>query len=161
MITMPIMPKYKMLRGVAHNLGHSFLSLMNYLKYDYCLDYLYAISRIKNINSVEIDFLDCRLHPKYFDLRELICSVHDYRGRFYMGLANMKISPAEIKSVKMRIKFDNKIKKTTKSHKFRDKAHAEVLIKLKNGKEYSNKFEEYWLLDNDKNYKKLYQKIIT
>ena len=148
-----------MLRGVAHNLGHSFLSLMNYLKYDYCLDYLYAVSRVKKINSLEIDFLECRLSPKYFDLRELICSVHDYRGRFYMRLTELKISPAEIKSVKMKVRFDNKIKKTAKSHKSRDKVHAEVLIKLKNGKEYNNKFEEVWWLDSDKNYKKLYNKI--
>ena len=149
-----------MLRGAAHNLGHSFLSLMNYLKYDYCLDYLYAISRVKKSNRIDINFLDCRLKHKCFDLRELICAVYAYRGNFYFRIAELGISPAEIESVNMKIKLDNKKKKIVKSHKIRGDTFSEVFVRLKNGKEYINSFHTKWPLDSDNNYKKLYKKII-
>jgi len=128
------MPKYKMLRGEAHNLGHSFLSLMNYLKYGYCLNYLCAISRIEKTNAMEIDFLKCSLNPGCFNLRELINSVYSYGQTFNNRLIELGINQIEIKSVKMKVKFDNKIKRITKSHKFYSNILSEVSIKLKNGK---------------------------
>jgi hypothetical protein len=34
------MPRHKVLKGIAHNIGHSFTSLMNYAKDDYSMGHI-------------------------------------------------------------------------------------------------------------------------
>ena len=107
----------------------------------YCLNYIYTISRIEKQNDVKIDFLKWSLNPKCFNLRILRNSVYSHRQNLNNRLIELGINPNEVESVKMKIKLDNKMEKIAKSHKFHGNVFSEVLIILRNGKEYSNSFK--------------------
>ena len=51
------MPRFKVLKGVAHNIGHSFTSLMNYSGDDYSMGHILRFARETGINSLTIDLL--------------------------------------------------------------------------------------------------------
>ena len=57
------MPGYKVLKGVAHNVGHSFTSLMNYADDDYTMGYILRFARdAGNVCQVSIEALAGRLN---------------------------------------------------------------------------------------------------
>jgi hypothetical protein len=49
------MPKVKVLKGVAHNIGDSFTSLMNYCADDYSMGHILRFARESGINTLTID----------------------------------------------------------------------------------------------------------
>jgi hypothetical protein len=57
------MPNYKALKSVAHNLGHSYLSLMNHEGVDYVVEHLFKTARRYGITHVEIDVLNGSISP--------------------------------------------------------------------------------------------------
>jgi len=57
------MARYKVLKSVAHNLGHSYLSLMNYRAEDYVVEHLHRAARAANERRVIIDVLRGTIEP--------------------------------------------------------------------------------------------------
>jgi hypothetical protein len=51
------MPRYKVLKGVAHNIGHSFTSLMNYAIDDYTMGHILRLARKSGKDTLIIDFI--------------------------------------------------------------------------------------------------------
>ncbi len=51
------MPKYKVLKCVAHNIGHLFTSLMNYTGDDYVMGHLLNSARSTGQDTLTIDFV--------------------------------------------------------------------------------------------------------
>jgi len=51
------MPRYKVLKGVAHNIGHSFTSLMNYAIDDYTMGHVLRLARQTGRDTLIIDLV--------------------------------------------------------------------------------------------------------
>jgi hypothetical protein len=51
------MARYKVLKGVAHNIGHSFTSLMYYAGDDYVMGHILRFARRTGRNTLTIDFV--------------------------------------------------------------------------------------------------------
>lgn len=57
------MAKYKVLKGVAHNIGHSFTSLMNYAGDDYVMGHILRLVRRTGCDTLTIDFVKREAGP--------------------------------------------------------------------------------------------------
>jgi len=68
------MPRSKVLKSVAHNIGHSFTSLMNYAEDDYVMGHLLRLARSTGRNTLTIDFVKREAGPSEL-LREPISNV--------------------------------------------------------------------------------------
>lgn len=51
------MAKYKVLKSVAHNIGHSFTSVMNYAGDDYVMGHILRLARRTGCDTLAIDFV--------------------------------------------------------------------------------------------------------
>jgi len=78
------MAKYKVLKSVAHNLGHSYLSLMNYVDGDYIVEHLFRQARETGETRVEIDVLAGTIAPAVFQTPVLAESVVRVATTFYV-----------------------------------------------------------------------------
>lgn len=77
------MAKYKVLKSIAHNPGHSYLSLMNYVDGDYIVEHLFRRARETGETRVESDVLMGTIEPAAFQIPVLTESV--YREREWLG----------------------------------------------------------------------------
>lgn len=57
------MAKFKVLQAVAHNIGHSFTSLMNYSGDDYVMGHLLNSARLTGRDTLSIDFMKGAASP--------------------------------------------------------------------------------------------------
>jgi hypothetical protein len=57
------MPRLKALKSVAHNIGHSFTSLMNYAVDDYAMGHILRFARETGLNKLVIDFVTGESQP--------------------------------------------------------------------------------------------------
>jgi len=57
------MAKYKVLKSVAHSVGHSFTSSMNYAGDDYVMGHLLRFARATNQDTLLIDLMTGTAHP--------------------------------------------------------------------------------------------------
>src|SRR5256885_1127227 len=58
------MARYKVLKGVAHNTGHSFTSLMNYAGDDYVMGHILRFARSTRRDTLTIDFVKREAGPQ-------------------------------------------------------------------------------------------------
>jgi len=58
------MARYKVLKGVAHNIGHSFTSLMNYSGDDYVMGHILRFARSTGRDTLTIDFVNRESGPE-------------------------------------------------------------------------------------------------
>jgi hypothetical protein len=98
--------KYKNLKSVAHSLGHSFMSLMNYRDSDHIVEYLLKTAKEYKSHIIEIDFLNQEIYPEEFRIEPVIESLKSYREHFPKDLESQNCSIDHIKKVKMNIEFD-------------------------------------------------------
>ena len=75
------MSKYKALKSVAHNLGHSFLSDMNTVDSfkSYVPETLFALACDNDLPRVVIDFFNGTVTPTTFSVPDVLKSVSMYR----------------------------------------------------------------------------------
>ena len=76
------MPSYKVLKSVAHNVTHSYLSLMNYRGGGYVVEHLHMIARAAREPRVEIDIKRGTTEPAAFQTPVLLESVADLKRWF-------------------------------------------------------------------------------
>ena len=57
------MARYRVLKSVAHNIGHSFTSLMNYEGDDYVMGHLLRFARRTKLETVTINFVTGEAGP--------------------------------------------------------------------------------------------------
>jgi hypothetical protein len=57
------MPRYKVLKSVAYNIGHSFTSLMNYAGDDYVMGHVLRLARSSGRDTLHIDFVSGEAGP--------------------------------------------------------------------------------------------------
>lgn len=98
--------KYKNLKSIAHNLGHSFFSLMNYTGADYVIERLYKRAKETKISSIKIDFLNQIIEPSEFNIVGVMNALKNYREYFPRDLESQNCSITQIKEVNIFLNFD-------------------------------------------------------
>ena len=100
------MPSYKVLKNIAHNLGHSFLSLMNYRADDYVVEHIFRTVRAANAPHVRIDVLKATIEPPALRSEIIQEAAVDARAWFEDLAVSQGSSLDYIRSVEIRIDFD-------------------------------------------------------
>jgi hypothetical protein len=100
------MPRYKVLKGVAHNIGHSFTSLMNYAGDDYSMGHILRFARESGIDTLKIDFMTGEAGPA-----DLLCDPISEMPRWYIKMfwdmvASSGSDRALIQSASLKLKYD-------------------------------------------------------
>lgn len=140
------MPTRKTLKSVAHNIGHSLLSLMNYDGMDglYYFQKLFNVATETGKTRVEYDFLKETITPEEYDIPSIrLRSYFDWLPHY---VEREDSSMEFIKSVKMTIEFD--LSKTRKSKRIKNLIYeyylCTVVIVDDKGKEHKALVREWW-----------------
>src|SRR5262245_182920 len=102
--------KYKRIQGVAHNLGHSFLSDSNAVMRDGVYTIvpfvLFKAARTAAVPRVDIDLVNETIEPVELSLPELKQSVAFYRTWLPQLLQSHGVEPSVIRAATIAIVFD-------------------------------------------------------
>jgi hypothetical protein len=100
------MPRYKVLKSVAHAMGSSFTSLMNYRDNDYVMGHLLRRAREVRLGSFEVDLLTGALDPSELCTPPVRGSVASYVERFPENLVAQGSAIALVRSAHLKVDFD-------------------------------------------------------
>src|SRR5258708_18185872 len=100
------MPKYKVLKGVAHNFGHSFISLMNYEEGDYVMGHLLKAARHSGKSELRVDVLEKNWQPPELAVPPVHASLGRYCVQFPRLVSSSGSSMELIVNTLMTIRFD-------------------------------------------------------
>lgn len=89
------MPKLKVLKGVAHNIGDSFTSLMNYSGDDYSLGHILRFALESGIETLTIDLLNGRGSPAEL-LKEPITGLPNWYSKMFLRLVQSSGSDRQL-----------------------------------------------------------------
>lgn len=102
--------KYKLIKGVAHNLGHSFLSDSNAVMregvYTIVPSVLFSAAMAAAVPKVEIDLLRETVEPVKLALPEIARSLAFYHGWLPGLLRSHGVDPGVIQAATITIGFD-------------------------------------------------------
>src|SRR6476660_9897034 len=100
------MPRFKVLKGVAHNVGHSFASLMNYSVDDYSMGHILRFARETGLDTLTIDFITGEGRPAAL-LRDPISDLaHRYTKMFWNLVARSGSDRSLVQSATLIFKYD-------------------------------------------------------
>jgi hypothetical protein len=140
------MPRMKMLKSIAHNVAHSYLSLMNYIDGEYTVERLFQIAKESMQTNIIIDILQQSIEPSVYATPQIKISLTYLKDAFERLLDSEKISFDSIQSAKIRVGFD--LKGTKISSNVPDlelpKYKCESEIIDLNGKVYKKEVVEWW-----------------
>lgn len=140
------MKSHKPLKSVSHNFGHSFISLMNYVKDDYILGHLLNQARQTNINKLTVDILKNVAEPTELLTNEIKSSIERW-NKWFPTLVESSGSTMEfVNSATMTIEFDlQTIRPYHNNSDFLESPFiCEIVIIDDRGKEYKHKHEGWW-----------------
>ena len=102
--------KYKNLKSVAHNFGHSFLSDMNAVsldgRYTVVPELLFQAAREAKEPRITIDFLREEVEPAALRFPALLRAVQTYRGTLPKLLESQNVDPAAVREARLALEFD-------------------------------------------------------
>jgi hypothetical protein len=100
------MPRVKVLKGVAHNVGSSFTSLMNYTADDYSMGHLLRFARASGRSTLTIDLLNGNGSPDGL-LKEPISELPSWYSKMFLRLVESAGSDRTlIRSATLTVKYD-------------------------------------------------------
>jgi hypothetical protein len=100
------MPRVKVLKGVAHNVGSSFTSLMNYAADDYSLGHVLRFARESGTDTLKIDLLSGQGSPDTL-LREPISALPEWYSKMFLRLVHSAGSDRSlVQSATLELSFD-------------------------------------------------------
>ncbi len=140
------MPKLKVLKSVAHNLAHSYLSLMNYIDGEYTAERLFQIAKDSGENQIHIDVLNKIIRPEIYNTPEIQKSLI-YMEKSFDSLINPeKITRDYIKSVEIRIAFHLDQTRPSKTVEGLELPSYDCVSEITdiNGKVHSKSVVEWW-----------------
>lgn len=144
------MARYKVLKGVAHNIGHSFTSLMNFADDDYTMGHILRFARETGINELTIDFVTGTGQPKAL-FRDPISQVPEwYTKMFWDQVASSGSDRSLVKSATLTLRYD--LTKTLTGPPAENPYDCEVAILDDRGKGYRAHFQGWWYVEK-RNYR--------
>ena len=105
------MARYKVLKSVAHSMGHSFTSLMNYRGNDYVMGHLLRRAREVREGTLIVDFISGEAAPASLLTPPIREAVRDYAAWFPKQVASQKTSVNYVRAARMTIAFDLSIER--------------------------------------------------
>lgn len=140
------MPTRKTLKSVAHNIGHSMLSLMNYDGRDglYYFQKLFNVATETGKTKVEYDLIKETITPAEYDVPSI--RLRSHFGWLKTAAEAENSSVDFIKSARMTIEFD--LSKTSESKRIKGLIYESyvctVIIIDDKGKEHNAIVPEWW-----------------
>jgi hypothetical protein len=135
------MPRYKVLKGVAHNIGHSFTSLMNYTEDDYTMGHILRFARETGLNELTIDLVAGKAQPPAL-FRDPISKLPEWYTRMFWNMVERSGSDRSlVQTAMLTLRYD-----LTKSRSFpvQNPYVCDVSILDDRGKNYCSHFEGWW-----------------
>lgn len=135
------MPPYKVLKGVAHNIGHSFTSLMNYADDDYSMGHILRFARETGINELTLDLVTGEGQPKAL-LRHPISELPRwYTKMFWNMVASSGSDLSLVRAASLTLRYD-----LTEDRSFPVESPyaCDVSIQDDRGKVYRAHFDGWW-----------------
>jgi hypothetical protein len=142
------MPRYKVLKGVAHNIGHSFTSLMNYSVDDYSMGHILRLARETGLDTLTIDFVTGEGEPAQL-LRDPISKVPTWYTKMFWDMVVRSGSDRSlVQSATLTLKYDlPKSRPNSISGILLTPYACDVSILDNRGKHYSAHFEDVWYVE--------------
>ena len=100
------MARYKVLRGVANSLAHSFTSLMNYVGNDYVMGHLLRGARNTGEATLTVDVLTGAASPSTLLSREVAASIHRYCEWFPRLVVSNRSEMRFVRAARLSVSFD-------------------------------------------------------
>jgi hypothetical protein len=141
------MARYKVLKGVAHNIGHSFTSLMNYSVDDYTMGHILRFARETGLDTLVIDFMVGDGRPALL-LGDPITRVPHWYTKMFWDMVTRSGSDRDlVQSATLTLKYDL-LKSETSPHGTTMSPYVcDVSIVDNRGKDYSAHFSGMWYVD--------------
>jgi len=100
------MPRMKMLKSIAHNVAHSYLSLMNYTDGEYTVERLFQLAKESKQTNIEINILQKSIEPVVYETPSIKLSLVYLEETLRKLLQSEGIELINIQSATIRISFD-------------------------------------------------------
>jgi hypothetical protein len=140
------MPRFKVLKGVAHNLGHSFTSSMNYAGDDYVLGHLLQFARRSGKDTLIIDLISGEAEPIEL-LAEPVSDVPSRYSKFFWYLVQTHGSDRSyVQSATLSLRYNLAVQRATPHGIGLTESPyvCEVRVTDSRGKNYDAHFEGWW-----------------
>jgi hypothetical protein len=142
------MSSFKVLKGVAHNIGHSFTSLSNYSVDDYSMGHILRFARETRINALTIDLLTGQGRPASL-LKEPISGLPGWYSKMFLNLVQSSGSDRElVRSATLTLGYDlQRSRPCPVGDALESPYTCEVSIVDVRGKNYAARFEGWWYVE--------------
>jgi len=141
------MPRVKVLKGVAHNIGSSFTSLMNYAGDDYSMGHVLRFARESGADTLRIDLLSGQGSPDAL-LKEPIAGLPNWYSKMFLRLVQSAGSDRElIQSATLKLTYDLQHNRPSPIPGEPQSPYTcDVSIAVIRGKEYAAHFSGWWFV---------------
>jgi hypothetical protein len=140
------MARYKVLKSIAHNTGHSFTSLMNYAGDDYAMGHILRFARRTGRDTLTIDFVKEEAGPPEL-LAEPISELPAQYTKWFWHLVKTQGSDRSlVQGATLTLRFDIATQRPHSSDaRFIESPFVcDVEIRDTRGKDYRAHFDGWW-----------------
>ena len=139
------MPRYKVLKGVAHNIGQSFTSLMNFADDDYAMGHILRFARETGISELTIDLVSGLGQPAAL-LRDPITSLPQWYTKMFWNLvASSGSDRSLVQAANLTLRYD--LTNTVSGPPAENRYICDVVILDDRGKAYRADFRGWWYVE--------------
>jgi hypothetical protein len=139
------MPRFKVLKGVAHNVEHSLTSLMNYAVDDYSMGHILRFARETGDATLTIDFVTGHALPETL-LREPISKLPDWYTKMFWDLVQSSGSDRDlVQAAKLTLTYElQRSRRGRLANSIESPYTCDVSIHDVRGRDYRAHFEGWW-----------------
>ncbi|MBC8122643.1 MAG: hypothetical protein H7Y22_12480 [Gemmatimonadaceae bacterium] len=140
------MPSLRILKSVTYNLGHHYLSLMNYRHDDYVVEHLFKTAKATGASRVAINVLECTIEPAEFSFPAIQESVADLKHFLWYLTTSQGLPGESVRGAWLSIEFDLSRTQMCQTVPGLELAvyKCETRLEDLNGKEYLASVSEWW-----------------
>jgi hypothetical protein len=140
------MARYKVLKSVAHNFGHSFTSLMNFADDDYVMGRILRLARLTGRDTLTIDFVKGEIGPTELLAQPFSEVLARYLDWFWHLVQSQGSDRSFVQTATMTLRYDIAIRRPLPRapHIFESPYVCDVRITDIRGKKYEAHFEGWW-----------------
>ena len=140
------MARYKVLRGVAQSLAHSFTSLMNYVGNDYVMGHLLRCARETGEASLTVDLLTGSASPPALLSRDIGGAVRSYCERFPKLVVNHKSDMQFVRAARLLVSFDLSKRRPVRHAPDLEESPYVCRVEIEDdrGKTWSSEVRDWW-----------------
>lgn len=138
----------KVLKGVAHNVGSSFTSLMNYASDDYSMGHILRFARESGSDTLTIDLLNGRGNPETL-LKEPISGLPSWYSKMFLRLVESAGSDRKlVQSATIKVAYDLRRERPSPIPGEPQSPYTcDVSIVDVRGKNYTAHFDGWWFIE--------------